>query len=48
MLYAWSRVETVHGPEGPFSINAVDRYFGGRQKENLPEEMPLILEAFSR
>lgn len=48
VLYAWSRVETVHGPEGPFSINAVDRYFGGRQKENLPEEMPLILEAFSR
>jgi len=47
-LYAWSRVEIVHSPDGPRSLQAVERYFGDRQGENLPEEMPLIMEAFSR
>lgn len=47
-LYAWSRVEIVHSPEGPRSLQAVQRNFGDRQRENLPEEMPLIMEAFSR
>jgi uncharacterized hydrophobic protein (TIGR00271 family) len=47
-LYAWSRVERVHGPEGPLSMKAVSLYFSDRQKENLPEEMPFILEAISR
>ena len=48
VLYAWSRVEIVHGPEGPLSINGLNQYFSSRQKENLPKIIPLILEASRR
>jgi len=47
-LYAWSRIEVVHGPDGSLSMKELDRYFSRRQKENLPPEIPLILEASSR
>ena len=47
-LYAWSRVELVHGPEGPLSMKELSAHFSSRQKENLPEMMPLILEASRR
>jgi uncharacterized hydrophobic protein (TIGR00271 family) len=45
VLYAWSRVDVVHGPDGPTSLTKLNQYLSARQKENLPEEMPLILEA---
>ena len=38
----------VHGPEGPLSLKELNQYFSGRQKENLPEIIPLILEASRR
>jgi len=47
-LYAWSRIEVVHGPEGAMSMKELSAYFSSRQKENLPEMMPLILEASRR
>lgn len=47
-LYALSRAEIVHGPEGPLSLKELNQYFSGRQKENLPEIIPLILEASRR
>jgi len=47
-LYAWSRIEVVHGPEGALSMKELSTYFSSRQKENLPETMPLILEASRR
>jgi hypothetical protein len=48
VLYALSRVEVVHGPEGSLSMKELNQYYSGRQKENLPDEMPLILEAARR
>ncbi|MEJ2177560.1 MAG: TIGR00341 family protein [Gammaproteobacteria bacterium] len=47
-LYAWSRIELVFGPEGPLSMKELSARFSSRQKENLPEIMPLILEASRR
>lgn len=47
-LYAWSRIEVVCGPEGAMSMKELSTYFSSRQKENLPEMMPLILEASRR
>jgi uncharacterized hydrophobic protein (TIGR00271 family) len=47
-LYVWSRIEVVHGPEGPLSLAKLRQSFIDRQKENLPEEIPMILEASSR
>jgi hypothetical protein len=47
-LYIWSRIEVVHGPQGSLSMKELDRYLSSRQKENLPDEMQLILEAASR
>ena len=47
-LYAWSRIETVRGPGGLMSTEELNRYFQERQKENLPGEIPLILEVSSR
>lgn len=47
-LYAWSRIEVVHGPDGPLSLAELRQSFGERQKENLPADIPLILEASSR
>ena len=47
-LYAWSRIEVVHGPEGALSMKELSTYFSSRQKENLSETMPLILEASRR
>ena len=47
-LYAWSRIEVVHGPEGALSMKELSAQFSSRQKENLPEMMPLILEASRR
>ena len=47
-LYAWSRIEVVHGPEGPLSLAELRQSFSDRQKENLPEEIPMILEASNR
>jgi hypothetical protein len=44
-LYAWNRIEVVYLPEGSLSMKQLNAYFGSRQKENLPKEMPLILEA---
>jgi hypothetical protein len=48
LLYALSRVEVVHGPEGSLSMKELNEYFSKRQKENLPEVIPLILEASGR
>ena len=45
VLYAWSRVERVQGPEGPLSMEKLSRYFGARQKENLSKKTPLILDS---
>ena len=47
-LYAWSRIEVVHGPEGVLSMKELSAYFSSRQNENLPDMMPLILEASRR
>ena len=47
-LYTWSRIELVHGPEGALSMKELSARFSSRQKENLPEMMPLILEASRR
>ncbi len=47
-LYAWSRIEVVHGPKGVLSMKELSAQFSSRQKENLPEMMPLILEASRR
>jgi uncharacterized hydrophobic protein (TIGR00271 family) len=47
-LYAWSRVEVVQGPDGPESIDKLQRYFQKRQKENLSQKIPLLLEAAGR
>ena len=44
-LYAWSRIEVVQGPQEAISMKELNAYFSGRQKENLPEILPLILEA---
>ncbi len=44
-LYALSRAEIVHGPEGLLSLKELNQYFSERQKENLPDDIPLILEA---
>jgi hypothetical protein len=47
-LYSWSRIEVVQGPEGPLSFARLQRSFSDRQKENLPEELPQLLEASGR
>ncbi len=47
-IYAWSRIEMVHGSKGPISLSELTRSFSERQKENLPAELPLMLEASSR
>jgi uncharacterized hydrophobic protein (TIGR00271 family) len=47
-IYAWSRLEVVYGSEGPLSLTELQRSFSKRQKENIPEEIPMILEASSR
>ena len=47
-LYAWSRIEVVHAPQGTVSFAQIQRYFSDRQKENLPEELSMILEASGR
>jgi hypothetical protein len=44
-IYAWSRLEVVNGSEGPISLTKLQQSFSERQKENLPEEIPIILEA---
>ena len=44
-LYAWSRIEVVHGPQGYITPGQLRRRFDDRQKENLPPEIPLLLEA---
>lgn len=44
VLYAWSRVETVYGPDGMNSMKTLRRYFNARQRENMPDELPMILE----
>ena len=44
-LYALSRAEIVYGPEGLLSLKELNQYFSERQKENLPDDIPLILEA---
>jgi hypothetical protein len=38
----------VHGPQGALSFEELQQTFSDRQKENLPGEIPLILEASSR
>jgi hypothetical protein len=48
LLYAWSRIEVVHGPEGSLSMKELNQYFCKRQKENLPEVIPFILETSRR
>jgi hypothetical protein len=45
VLHAWSRVEAVYGPDGVTSMNALRRYFDAHQNENLPPEVPMILDA---
>ena len=47
-LYAWSRVETVHGPAGPLSMRELDEYFSSRQKENLPDDIQILPGASGR
>ena len=47
-IYAWSRIEVVNGSEGPISLTEFHQSFSERQKENLPEEMKMIIEASSR
>lgn len=47
-LYAWSRIEVVHAPQGTVSFAQIKRYFSDHQKENLPEDLSMILEASSR
>lgn len=47
-IYAWSRIEAVHESEGSLSLTDFQRFFQDRQKENMPEEIPMILEASSR
>jgi hypothetical protein len=42
-LYTWSRIEVIHGPQGLQSMKELNEYYGGRQKENLTEKIPLIL-----
>jgi len=44
-LYVWSRPEVVLTPNGAMPLDAVYRYFAERQKENLPDEMMLMLES---
>ena len=48
VLYAWSRIEVVHGPKEGISVKELNAYFSDRQKENLPDMIPLILEASRR
>ena len=47
-IYAWSRIEVVNGSEGPISLTEFHQSFSERQKENLPEDMKMIIEASSR
>lgn len=47
-LYAWSRIEIVQTAEGSLSLMELQRSFSERQRENLPEDIPMILEASSR
>jgi len=44
-LYAWSRIEVVHGPEGTLSLEELRKFYSKRQKESMPEEMQMDLEA---
>jgi hypothetical protein len=45
VLYARSQIEMVHGPEGPVQLNQLLQSFSNRQKENIPEDISLILES---
>jgi uncharacterized hydrophobic protein (TIGR00271 family) len=47
-LYAWSRIEIVQTAEGSLSLMELQQSFSERQRENLPEDIPMILEASSR
>ena len=47
-IYVWSRIEMVYGPDGRISLGKLHEYFNKRQRENLPEEVPLMLETFNR
>jgi hypothetical protein len=47
-IYAWSRIEVVNDSEGPLSLAGLQESFSDRQKENLPEEIPMLLEASGR
>jgi uncharacterized membrane protein len=48
VLYAWSRIDIVHGPDGPLSIKKLSRYFSDRQKESLPDEAAPLPGASNR
>jgi uncharacterized hydrophobic protein (TIGR00271 family) len=48
VVYAWSRVEVVRGPQGDESVNKMHQYFNLRQKENLPKELPSLLGSGGR
>ena len=48
LLYAWSRIETVHGPDGQLSMKELNHYFSGRQKENLPDDIQVLPGASGR
>jgi uncharacterized hydrophobic protein (TIGR00271 family) len=48
VLYARSRIEVVHGPQGPVQLNQLLQSFSDRQKENIPEEVSLILESSNK
>jgi uncharacterized hydrophobic protein (TIGR00271 family) len=47
-LYGWSRIEIVQTSEGALSLMQLQRSFSERQRENLPEDIPMILESSSR
>jgi len=47
-IYVWSRIEIVQDSEGQLSWTEMQQSFRERQRENLPDEIPMILEASSR
>ncbi len=44
-MYVWTRLEAVNSSDGPISLLALQQTFNKRQKENLPAEIPALLEA---
>ena len=47
-IYAWSRIEVVNSSKGAIPLMELTHKFNERQRKNLPEEIPMMLDTSAR